>query len=283
MEWRGSLIAVSCVLLILCVSPASAAEDQAEQLDPWCGKYPMSFFTKTRSAKMVGKGHLSAAVKVQHFDWDLVRGADDDYHGRTSGQSKERLINVLCFKYGWAKNHHIAVGVPYWFNDFDIPGKENDHDGFANVFVFEKWQAIQETNILPAVAFDIWYYFPTGDSDKKLGSDDGTVKVTAEISKAWKHFSLHANPGYTWGQDEAPDVVEFNAAILTKANKTVWPACEYNYFEKKHAGHRHDLVPGIIWKFAPGWSFKVGAPINLDSTFTDRDRVGIVLKLFRRW
>lgn len=276
------LIAIVCAVLMTGTSLVNGEEGQ-EELDPWCGKYCMSFFTKTRSAKMVGTGHLSAAVKTQFFDWDEVENADGDYDDRTTGHAKRRITNTLCFKYGWAKNHHIAVGIPYWFNDFDIPGKENDHDGFANVFVFEKWKVLSETNTLPAVAIDAWYYLPSGNSDKKLGTDDGSVKLTAEISKAWKYFSLHANPGYAWGLDEAPDVVEFNAAVLTKPAKTLWPAVEYNYFEKKGAGHRHDLVPGVICKFAPGWSFKAGAVFNLDSTFKDRDELGLVLKLFKRW
>ncbi len=269
-------------------SQTSAVQEQ-ESLDPWVGKYPMSFFTRTRSASMVGKGRLSASLNFQHFDWDLVRGTDGDYHGRSSGQDKERLITTLCMKYGWTENHHIAVGIPYWFNDFDIPGKENDHDGFANLYVFEKWRAIKETNTRPAVAFDLWYYFPTGDSDKKLGIDDGSIKLTTEISKAWKRFSLHINPGYTWGIDEAPDIGEFNAAILTKPCKTLCPALEYNYFDKKNLddkkqeGHSHEIVPGFIWKIGKESSFKLGFPVNLDSTFTDRDRVGLMIKLFHRW
>jgi len=276
------------VVTIMAAACSGAQEGQsvsqgADVLDPWCGKYCMSFFTRARSAKMVGKGHMSAAVKVQHFDWDLVKGADGDYHGRASGQDKERLATTLCLKYGWAQNHHLAVGIPYWFNDFDIPGKENDRDGFANVFVFEKWQVIQETNTLPAVAFDVWYYFGSGDSDEKLGTDDGAIKLTTTISKAWEGFSIHLNPGYTWGQDEAPDIGEFNAAILTQPHKTFWPVVEYDYFDKEDKGHRHDLVPGFIWKFRPGWSFKLGAVVNLDSTFKDRDRHGVIMKLFYRW
>jgi hypothetical protein len=53
---------------------------------------------------------------------------------------------VLCSKYGWAKDHHIALGIPYWMNDFDVPGKENDSHGIANTFLFEKWNLIKETN-----------------------------------------------------------------------------------------------------------------------------------------
>jgi hypothetical protein len=264
------------------------APPKTEGLDPWVGKYPMSFFTRTRSAATVGKGRFSASLNLQYFDWDEVLGADGVYRDRPAGQEKERLATTLCLKYGWAGNHHLALGIPYWFNDFDIPGKENDSHGFANMYVFEKWRAIQETNTMPAVAFDIWCYFPTGDSDRKLGIDDSSIKLTTEISKAWKDFSLHLNPGYTWGFDEAPDIGEFNTAVLIKPHKTFWPALEYNYFDKKNLkdkkqeGHSHDLVPGFIWKVGKESSFKLGVPISLDSTFTDRDRVGIMIKLFHR-
>ena len=67
----------------------TGSDGEENGLDPWCGKYCMSFFTKTRSSKTVGKDHLSVALKYQYFDWDQVRGADNDYHDRTSGQSKQ--------------------------------------------------------------------------------------------------------------------------------------------------------------------------------------------------
>lgn len=248
---------------------------------PWCNQYCMSLFTKTRSAKTVGKGHLSVSLKVQHFDWTRVR-TGGGYHGRTSGQQKQRLTATLCTKYGWAEDHHIAVGVPYWFNDFDT-STTNDSKGLANAYIFEKWNFIKETNNFPGVAADFWYYFPNGDSDRKLGSDDSAYKITTEISKAWEYFSLHFNPGYTWSEDDDAEVGEINGAVLLKSYTKFWPAVEYNYLDKEHQGHSHDIVPGFIWKFAPGWSFKVGVPVNIDSTFTDRDRVGIVLKLFRKW
>jgi hypothetical protein len=252
-------------------------------LNPWCSQYPMSFFTKTRSSKVVGKDHLSLSLKYQYYDWDQVRGADNDYHNRTLGQTKERSTFVLCSKYGWAKDHHIALGLPYWMNDFDIPGKENDSQGIGNIFVFEKWEFIKETNTVPGVAVDLWYYFPSGDSSRSVGTDYNAFKLSAEVSKAWKDFSLHFNPNYLWSQDEDAEVGEINGAILFTPDPKLWPAIEYNYFVKEHKGHSHDIVPGVIWKFKKGWSFKAGVPISLDSTFTDRDVVSIVLKLFRRW
>jgi hypothetical protein len=256
---------------------------QENGLYPWCDKYCMSFFTKTRSSKVVGKDHLSVSLKYQYFDWTQVRGTDKDYHKRTSGQQKQKSVFVLCSKYGWAEDHHIALGIPYFMNDFDIPGKENDSHGLANIFVFEKWNLIKETNNLPGIAVDFWYYFPSGDQDRSLGNEDGAYKISTEISKAWKDFSLHFNPNYLWSEDDNAEIGEINGAVLYKLDPSFWPAVEYNYLDKEGKGHSHDLVPGVIWKFKKGWSFKAGVPISLDSTFTDRDRIGLVLKLFRRW
>jgi hypothetical protein len=263
-------------------SEKGASNDAVAGIYPWCGKYCMSFFTKTRSANTVGKGHLSVSLKAQHFDWDQVR-LDGGYQSRPLGQSKQRYQNTLTFKYGWAENHHIAVGIPHWVNDWDIPGSDNHEAGLANVFIFEKWKCIQETNCLPAVAVDLWYYLPTGSTSHKLGSDRGAYKISTEVSKAWKTFSLHFNPNYKWPEAGGAEVGEINTAFLYKLDPDLWPAVEYNYYYKEDSGHRHDIVPGVIWKFKKGWSFKAGLPINLASTFTDRDVVGVVFKLFRRW
>ena len=263
-------------ILVVCAGAAAA------EPDAWIGKYPMSFFTKTRTSKVVGQDHLSVALKVQHFDWDEIRAADGNYFSRPSGSTKRKLTSVLCAKYGWAENHHIALGVPYFFNDFDINGDENRSNGIGNIFLFEKWNAIQETNTMPGVAFDAWVYLPTGDESRKLGTDDWAFKLTTEVSKAWEHFSLHFNPGYTWGEDDI-ETGEVNVGAIWNLHKEFLPAVEYNYIDKKDLGRCEDVVPGIIWKFAKGWSFKLAAVINVDTTLKDKDEVGVVGKLFYRW
>ncbi len=286
MKYKLAMFVITVVICVLISSSrdvrAADTNGENDELYPWCNQYCMSIFTKTRTTKTVGKDHVSVAVKVQHFDWDQVRGSTGGYHGRTSGQEKQRLATTLCVKYGWAKDHHIAIGVPFWFNDFDT-SSPNDNAGLANMYVFEKWNCIKETNNFPGVAVDFWYYFPTGEADRKLGTDDGAYKITTEISKAWEDFSLHFNPGYTWSENDDAEVGEINAALILTPCSEFWPAVEYNYFQKEHQGHSHDLIPGFIWKFAKNCSFKVGAVVNVDSTFTDRDRVGIVLKLFKKW
>ena len=103
-------VLLACVVT-LAVATEGAGTNQGSSagqengLYPWCGQYCMSFFTKTRSAKTVGKDHLSVSLKYQYNDWTQVRGADNDYHNRTSGQQKQRSTFVLCTKYGWAEDH----------------------------------------------------------------------------------------------------------------------------------------------------------------------------------
>jgi hypothetical protein len=258
-------------------------KDKKEEIYPWIGDYPESFFIKARSTKTMGKDHLSVSLNVQHFDWDEVKRADGEYHDRTSGQQKQRLTATICTKYGWAQNHDIAIGIPYWFNDFDIPQKTNDYEGLTNIFIFEQWNFIKETENFPSASVTLWYYFPTGDADRKLGTDDGAYKITTEVSKAWKYFSLHFNPGYTWSENDDAEVGEINGALLLRPYPTFWPAVEYNYLNKEEEGRSHDIAPGFIGRFAKGWSFKIAVPINVESTFTDRDRIGVAMKLFHKW
>ncbi len=261
--------------------PLLANYDTVDELNPWCGKYCISFFTKTRSAKVVPEGKLLLSWKFQDYSADeRWSKATQDKHHELNGEWRDFQKHVFVAKYGWAKDHQIAIGIPFIDNNFNYGSVRNKSCGLGNVFIFEKWRFLKETNNLPAMSLDLWYYLPTGDPDKFHGTDDDAYKATMSISKAWKDFSLHLNPGYTWNkQDGNNDTEEINAAILFTADKKFWPAVEYNYYRKEGKGHAHDIVPGVIWKYRKGGSIKVGVPINIDSTFTYRDRVGLVLKL----
>ena len=76
---------------------------------------------------------------------------------------------------------------------------------------------------------------------------------------------------------------EINGGVIFKTCENLWPAVEYNFTDKEHQGHSHDIVPGLIWKFTKSSVFRLGVPINIDSTFTDRDEIGLVLKLTHKW
>jgi len=260
--------------------PESAVAPPA--FSAWLGKYPMSFWTKTRSANTVGKDHISFSLKMQYFDYDKVMDSSGYYQG-LGEDNKAMFSSVLVTKYGWARDHHLALGIPYIWNNSEINNNTFNNNGLGNIFIFEKWNPIKETEYTPAVAFDVWHYFGTGNSTRKVGSDDYAWKFTTEISKAWEGFSVHLNPGYLIGEGRDCDIVEANAAVLFKPWETFWPGLEYNYMHKETKGNCQDLIPGFIWKVVPKASIKLGAVINLDSSMKYKDEVSVVLKLFYKF
>jgi hypothetical protein len=277
---KRSALYLGVVLVFSCF--ALGQEAQPQQAAPWTGKYPMSFFTKTRTANTVGKGRLSVAIKLQSVNCDemIQAGCHEDL---SDTDKFDQFKSVLTMKYGWAKDHHIALGIPYIWTDFESSSKDIDSDGIGNVFVFNKCKFVKETKLCPAVAFDVWYYFDSGDSSKKLGSSDDSVKLAVQVSKAWKTFSLHLNPAYRWNLDQGCDIGEVNLGGYYNLKKNCKLGMEYNFTDKKEKGECHDLVPGILWKPDKNSSMKLGAVVNLDSDMKYKDDLGAVAKMFYKF
>ncbi|MBN1589551.1 MAG: hypothetical protein JW888_08560 [Pirellulales bacterium] len=296
MRWYGVLLAVGIMTIgwshgVARVAAQEAVVDtmsapgKASPKDPypWLGSYPMSFFTKTRSTRLVGKGHLSLCMKFQTADYD-ERLDSGVYRGFDPDESHRQLCNTFVAKYGWAENHHVVLGVPYYWTGYHMGGRHMETNHVGNVFLFDKWALVKETPWCPAVSFDTWVFFPSGSTDEKCGCDDTSVRFTTAISKAWPNkMSLHFNPGYTINCGYGPDCSEINVAWLWKRWDKLWPGVEYNYFHKDTKGECHDIVPGVIWKYTKGASFKLGVVLNARSTMAFRDDVGVAMKFFYRF
>ena len=84
------------ILVVLCGTTWVWAQEKAPEAkpdkDPWIGNYCMSVFTKTRTAKTVGKDRLSLAVKFMANDFDESLDSSGCYHDFQNGDHKERSI-----------------------------------------------------------------------------------------------------------------------------------------------------------------------------------------------
>jgi hypothetical protein len=275
-------LTITSVFFALAIGAGAAeTEDHPIEIEkqtkaPWIGNYPVSGFVRVRTAKTVGRNHLSLSLKTQYWDNDEYLDETGRYCDLADEDYSRKVSAVLTAKYGWAKDHHLAFGVPYLRNDQSFKGKTLDISGIGNVYVFEKWNVIKEANRMPGVSIDVWYYFPTGDTERKIGTDDYAWKLTTEISKAWKDFSFHINPEYRFSEGRDSDAIEGNAMIVFTPLKTFWPAVEYNYTYTEGSGKSHDIIPGFVWKFAPGATFKLGAVINADTTMRFKDEFRVV-------
>lgn len=242
-----------CLGIALCLATGLWAGEEPvskpmseQDIYPCANKYCMSLLNKTRTSKTAGKNQLTVALKTKWQDFDKKYKSDREYHELPGDKHFRKLTNVVTFKYGWHEDHHIGLGIPWIWSDFNYGSKDMDHNGLGNIFIYEKWNLIKETRYIPGIALDAWYYFETGDSDKKLGSSDSAVRFTAELSKAWPGFSLHFNPGYKIDCGSGPDMEELNGGIIFTPNKKFWPVIEYNYIHQDNKGEAHDILPGFI-------------------------------------
>ena len=241
-------------------------------------RYPccLSLWRKVRTARTVGKGRACMSLRTEFVDYDDILGADGSYHDMGDKQF-ERIQSKLMLKYGWAEDHQIALGIPYVRNDISTPNAQINNHGITNIFVFEKYSVCRETDHLPAMAVDAFFFLPTGDPDRKLGSDHAAGKITAEFTKTWPSFSLHVNPGYR--ARTGPDQTEVNVGLLCTRLKKFWFGIEYNYLSEESKGDSHDIVPGCFYKVCKGFGLKAGLAITLDSDRKYRDRVRPVFTL----
>ena len=263
-----------------CLDQICQTEKSEDAINPWCGCYCFNFFNGTRTARILPKGKFTLSLKFQDFDFDEKEYSQGKYKDIGSGQRKYREKYILTSRYGWAEGHHFAVSVPYIRNDFNFGKVKNNSEDIGNIALIEKFEIFKETNTRPAVSFDFSYFLPTGDSNRKVGTDNESYRMTFSVSKAWKDFSLHLNPSYRWNKDQGrSEESRINAAILLTPGKTFKPALEYNYRYLEGSGHSQDIVPGVLWNFCKGMTMQVGIPINLDSTFKHRDEVGLIMKI----
>lgn len=277
---RSKRIALGICTLAVC--GVALAQEKPAPPSRW-GKHPMSLLRRCRTAKTVGKGHVSIAAKIEYVDCDEI-WREDGYQDIVSPHKFEHTKLVPVAKIGYAKNAHVAIGVPYIRTDLTSGKKDISDEHLGNIFVFHKWNCMPETANRPGIALDVWYYFDTGEPDCKAGTDSDAVKLTAEFSKTWKWADVHLNPGYRFAAGEGNDVLEINAGTYLRLSKALRPCLEYNYLDKDNKGDAHDLVPGFLWIIKPGRAtIKAGAIINLDSSMTYRDDLGGVVKFFARF
>jgi hypothetical protein len=256
-------------------APAPARADQSG----CCGKYPMSIFRTIKTAKVMPVGGFHACVKGVYYEADEKLDAAGHHHS-FSGEN-EKLTASLVLRYGWLDGHHVGLVVPHVSNNFSVGATDVDSNGLGNVAVFDKWNFLKETDTLPGLAAELRYIAPSGDTARKLGTDDYSWRAALIASKAWPLVNVHANVAQTTVEGRDADKFEAMCAVVSNMHPKIQPAIEYDYTYTNSKGKSHDLVPGVIWKFCPGWCLKTAAVINLDSTTTYRDKAGVIASVSR--
>ena len=138
----------------------------------------------------------AGVVKARHMEveagFEYVKQAD-----------KENNL-TLCIKYGLIEKLDLGVEVPYQFIDIS---EGNKVEGIGDIQITTKYNFLDETETLPALALSCVVKTKTGDTNKGLGSGEIDYSLNGIITKEIGDFTTHANLGYTFvGEPESEDL-----------------------------------------------------------------------------
>jgi opacity protein-like surface antigen len=120
-------------------------------------------------------------------------------HEKDDGVTQKSAQANVSLTYGVIDNVDIVVGMPYqWVRGTDEVSA-TEHHGIGDASLAVKWKFFETDGwsfaIKPGVTF------PTGDSDKGLGSARFTGSAFFIVTKELKPFAFHLNGGYIYNNN----------------------------------------------------------------------------------
>lgn len=224
---------------------------------------------------LVEEAYNQEAGVVQHiftagYDVDRMNGEDD--------RSWD-----LAFTQEWpflSQRHQLSYTVPYGFLD----GSGGNEHGFGDVLLNYRFQALFESDDLPAFAPRFSIILPTGDESKGLGDDTLGYQINLPFSKVvHDRWTLHVNAGVTL----FPDFRERNPISYNLSGSAIYAVSrEFNLMvellgdwvetvqEDRSMDREFQAVisPGLRHAFNTGTSqlvLGIAAPLGLNSDAPD--------------
>jgi len=189
----------------------------------------------------------------------------------------------LAFTQEWpvlSQRHQLSYTVPYGF----AKSAGTSEDGFGDLMLNYRYQALFESATLPAFAPRLSLILPTGDEDDGLGTGQYGMQANLPFSKVVSgRWTVHANAGLTlypdW-HDRSPVSYNLGASAIYAVSRDLhlmlewvgyWNA-EVNEVRDIHREFQALLSPGLRHAF--NWRQSqlvvgVAAPLGLNGDAPD--------------
>lgn len=140
---------------------------------------------------LVEEAYNQEAGVVQHIfttQFGVDRLSGDDAHAWDMAFTQEWPV--------FSQKHQFSYTVPY---SFLSGGGSSPVDGLGDMLLNYRYQALFESETLPAFAPRVSLILPTGDADKGLGDDTVGYQFNLPVSRIVSdRVTLHGNAGLTW-------------------------------------------------------------------------------------
>jgi hypothetical protein len=226
-------------------SVAQAAEEPAKRLAE--GIQDNSFLVEEAYNQEVGV--------VQH-----VLNIVPQITRRAAGDNRELLFAFTQEWPAFSQAHQLSYTIPYSFNDVD----GRSENGLGDISVHYRYQALMESDHVPAFAPSFSLILPTGDASKGLGDDTVGYELNLPVSKIVSdRWTLHWNAGATVLPDvDDHTLVSFNlgASAIYAVSRTFNLMLEtVANFDDEVSDAGHTRRPGAV-VISPGFRYAINHP-----------------------
>jgi len=140
---------------------------------------------------------LAKGIQDNSFLIEEAYNQDADVVQHITNLRRQGRDWVFMFTQEWpigSQTHQFSYSVPYLW----LKGDQGKVDGFGEIFLNYRYQALAETDRLPAFAPRLSLILPSGDREKETGNESLGTQLNLPFSKIVSdRVTLHANAGLT--------------------------------------------------------------------------------------
>ncbi|MBF0548100.1 MAG: transporter [Candidatus Riflebacteria bacterium] len=234
-----------------------------------CSFSGLTGLNQTVSADVSREGTFKMGFHSNWFTLDRVYN-----RVLAAGESGEIFEIPLFFNYAVTNDLEFAFMLPienYTLKTRILTKTDFQSSGVGDTKFMFKYRVFDNPQYMMRGAFGLGFKFPTGSSDKSLGTGATDFEVFTAFSKNFENIIAHLNLGYIKTGDPnnamypngLADIFYYNLGIEYPHTNNVTVIAEVNGQDWGGEGLKVDVTPSLRYTPTENFSFDIGVPVSI--------------------
>jgi hypothetical protein len=281
--------------LSLCFAAATAGAEDAEEATPanHVSEKDRVWTNYTREAAVVGKGTFRFALRgtlinksVDDNEIDLTGFPLEDFEERQVPADKVKGISGgrfdLLGSYGLGPLAEIGYDMPFFIESIDMENNPTINTGdVGDLVLYGKVRKMISSRTAGGLGLEITA--PTGNERKRLGTGETAFNPFISVRHSFDRIALGAHTGYALYTGSVPDVFNWSAYAVARANEQYAVRVEVSGRLFKYRGDFFNdvsLLPGFDFDLTQSFTIRPQGLVHLtEDAWEWGIGIGLVLTL----
>jgi len=239
--WMVAQIAGLC----LAVAAASAADVQVTDAD-------RTYVNFTQETATVRQGEIRVELRgIQEEDQKNTRLNLLGIPVKGVASLSGGIIDLVA-SYGLAKNVEVGLIIPSYIQSLTLRsgGPKVNNADVGDVLMYGKFQRSVAENCMLGAGVQVTT--PNGPKNKGFSTGEGSVTPTLSTRYQQGRIGVGANVGWTFYSGSPPDVLNYGAEVIVRANQYMALRTEIagRVFDQNGRFHNLQVLPGVDFKWS---------------------------------